>query len=122
MPIPSRPLEEIGKLANDFLAGQIFTDRQIPPECGLDLGDVFMPLMFLDEKQHEELKADSPGMLFEYMNEAGPRSVNGCPVFMSVQYLSKEDFMKFRDIVKALQAAKDKVLASYAKSGDSTPS
>jgi hypothetical protein len=38
------------------------------------------------------------GMLFEDNSKAGPRSINGYPMFMSCKILSKEDAKKFLDL------------------------
>ena len=38
------------------------------------------------------------GMLYEYNDKAGPQSINGYPIFMSMRILSKEDTIKFIDM------------------------
>lgn len=35
------------------------------------------------------------GMVYEYYDKAGPRSINGYPIFMSMHILSKEDTKRF---------------------------
>ena len=108
--IPKHTPEEIKQLAIDFRAGKIFSDRHLQnPE---DVSMVFMVLMFLDEAAIDELKANPPAMIYEYLSEAGPRSVNGYPCFMSHKYLSKEDFEAMRDTVKKLEEAEKAVLAA----------
>lgn len=97
--------EEIKDLANDIYKGLVFTDRHIQrPE---DLSRVFMPLIFLKEKDIEDLKKNPPGMTYEYMSEAGPRSINGMPMFWSVRMISQEDakkvLEKYAKIVEAVK-------------------
>ncbi len=99
--------EEIKELANDIYKGNVFTDRHIQkPE---DLSTVFMPLIFLEEKDIDDLKKNPPGMVYEYMTEAGPRMINGMPTFWSVRMISQEDtkkvLEKYTKIVDAVNNA-----------------
>lgn len=93
--------EEIKDLANDIYKGFVFTDRHL--QSPDDLSRVFIPLIFLKEKDIEDLKKNPPGMIYEYMSEAGPRSINGMPMFLSVRMISQEDtkkvFEKYTKIV-----------------------
>ncbi len=99
--------EEIKELANDIYKGLVFTDRQLNnPD---DLCRVFMPLIFLKEKDIEDLKKNPPGMIYEYMGEASPRCINGMPMFLSVRMISQEDtkkvLEKYSKIVEAVNSA-----------------
>jgi hypothetical protein len=99
--------EEIKKLANDIYQGLVFTNRHIQnPD---DLSRVFMSLNFLDEEQIKKFNADMPGMIYEYMENAGPRSINGMPMFMSFRVLNREDAKKVHEkyiqIKKAVENA-----------------
>jgi hypothetical protein len=60
--------EEIKKLAKDIYTGLVFTDRHI--------------------------QVASPGMIYEYMDKAGPMSINGMPMFCSFRFISQEDAKK----------------------------
>ncbi len=84
--------EEVKKLADDMYRGLVFTDRHIQnPD---DISRVFMPLALLKQEQIEELKVDSPGLIYEYMDKAGHMSINGMPMFWSFRFLSQEDAKK----------------------------
>lgn len=98
--------EEIKKLANDIYVGNVFTDRHIKnPE---DVSRVFMPLVFLDEKQAKELEKKAPGMIYEYMSEASPMMINGMPAFATLRMLSREDAKKVIDKYnKIVETVKD---------------
>lgn len=99
--------EEIKKLADDIYKGLVFTDRHIQnPD---DISRVFMPLVLLKEEQIEELKAESPGMIYEYMDKAGPMSINGMPMFCSFRFLSQEDAKKVNDKYLQIKKAIEKV-------------
>lgn len=81
--------EEAKKIAEDIYKGLIFTDRHLQnPE---ELKSVFMVLMFMKDEDINKLKDNPPGLIYEYMDKASPRGINGNPVFMSMQLLSKED-------------------------------
>lgn len=95
--------KEIADLANDMYRGLIFTDRHIQrPE---DVPSVFMPLIFLKEKDIEKLKANPPGMIYEYFDKAGPRSINGMPMFMSFRVINIEDTAKVMERYKKIKQA-----------------
>lgn len=84
--------KEIADLANDMYRGMIFTDRHVQrPE---DVPSVFMPLIFMRKEFIEKLKANPPGMIYEYFSEAGPRSINGMPIFWSFRMINIEDTKK----------------------------
>jgi len=40
------------------------------------------------------------GILYEYMSQAGPRSINGCPMFFSVRYMHREDWCRARGAIQ----------------------
>ena len=84
--------EEIKKLADDIYKGLIYTDSHIQNPS--DVPRVFMPLLLLQKEHIEEFEANPPGMIYEYMDKAGPMSVNGMPMFLSVRFLNKEDAKK----------------------------
>lgn len=95
--------KEIADLANDMYRGVIFTDRHVQrPE---DVPSVFMPLIFMKEKDIEKLKANPPGMIYEYLNEAGPRSINGMPMFWSFRMINIEDTAKVMERYKKIKQA-----------------
>ena len=85
----NRTEEELKQITVDLFHGKIFTDRHCRrPQ---DVMMVFMPLGLMEPKAFRKLQKDSPGMIFEYLDKASPRSVNGMPGFFSCQMLSQED-------------------------------
>jgi len=99
---PPEPLPD-DKLREFVLAlcdNRIFTSAHLRQHEIQMTSMVFMPLalgMFRDhtEKEMDALKA-SIGVFYEYYTEAGPRSVNGLPMFMSVRMLCKSDWERAR--------------------------
>jgi hypothetical protein len=82
--------EELRQFVIDFLAGRIFTSAQIPPAERIEL--VFMPLVFgaLVEWPREDV--EQIGILYEYLDKAAPRSVNGMPSFFSFRMMHVDDW------------------------------
>lgn len=99
--------EELKALAFDIFQGKVFTDRHLADVR--DISVVFMPLSFLSEAQIEQLKADDPGLIYEYMEKAGPRAINDMPCFFSMNLLSQDDAKKVMEMCKELTAMKDQV-------------
>ena len=101
-----RSEEDMRKIASDLHAGIIFSDRHLSPlEFERDMGLIFMPIMFWDKAMKDKVLADPPGMVFEYLSKASPRSVNGKPTFFSCHLVSQKDtkriFEYLEDIVEA---------------------
>ena len=102
--------EEIKLLAIGLLAGAVYTDRQVPN--GDDIPAVFMPLVFLSPELKEEMKAlmwenEHPhdGIIYEWMDAAGPMSVNGQPIFMSMKILASQDMPRMLEAIDRIDSA-----------------
>lgn len=99
--------EELNQIARDLAGNRIFTSRHLS-EPNL-LGSVFLPLGLgaLKDASEDELK--NIGMVYEYLDKAGPRSINGYPMFFSCHLLSVADsdkvISKYEAICKATDAA-----------------
>ena len=87
--------EDIKKLAEDIYKGLIFTDRHINNPG--DVSRVFMPLALLKKEEIEEFNAKPPGMIYEYIDKAGPMALNGMPTFFSFRFLNQEDAKKVNE-------------------------
>ena len=106
--------DEIKKLAVDLKAGIVFTDRHIPEFDPRGLLVVFLPLSFLAEEQRGEwvknIEEERLGLVYEYLDKAGPRSVNGMPQFFSMRMIDTETATKVFAIYDKLVDAEDQVL------------
>jgi len=108
---PSKPREpmtdkEVADFAKAIYRNEIFTSWMIRKGDEGLLHMIFMPLIFLDEVQQKELVADKVAHFWAKMSEAGPRSVNGYPIFMSLgsltQYDSERIIAKYNEIRELL--------------------
>jgi hypothetical protein len=99
--------EELKQIAADLHAGKIFTDRHLRDLSELQM--VFMVLAFMDEAAIKDMEARKVNMIFEYLDKAGPRSVNGMPTFFSCQTATEEEVAKIHAYWKAIKEAVDSV-------------
>lgn len=84
--IPSMSPEKLKEFVMGVVDGRIFTDRHV--RHPKDMTQVFMALNFMDPKA---LRVDDIGVIWEWMSEAGPRSINGMPMFMSFRMMNRSD-------------------------------
>lgn len=84
--------EEIKELAKAIWAGQVFTSMHLKnPE---DTSRVFMILGLMSGEQIKSLQDERISFVYEYLDEAGPRSINGLPMFLSAKYLNVDDHQR----------------------------
>lgn len=103
--------EELKGVAKDLWAGRIFSDRHINSlkDNPSVLGMVFMPMIFMDNKSRKKLADLKVNFIYEYMNKASPRAVNGMPIFFSCRILTESEtkkmfeyYEKFKQIADTL--------------------
>lgn len=82
--------DELKKFIREFLSGAIYTSAQVTEMNILTM--VFMPLALGALSQWEEEEVEKIGILWEYLDQAGPRAVNGCPIFFSMYMMHREDW------------------------------
>lgn len=104
--------DELKQLAIDIKESKVFTDRHIDPkeDPGI-LASIFLPIALgafagIAQEQFQEI-----GLIYGYIQQAGPRSVNGYPVFFNMQMLSNADAAKVDEYVGKLIAAQKAALS-----------
>ena len=98
--------EKLKQIAVDLFDGKIFCDRHIPEGEQYMLASIFMPIALSGLPDISDEKIRDMAFLFEYNSQAMPRSINGYPIFGSVQYLNKkeaEQMFKFYEEYKTLK-------------------
>lgn len=102
-PIPRLDDDEIKKVARGIVEGHVFTATMCPPDM---LSMVFMPLGL---GGLSEFELDNVGNVYEWLDKAGERGINGFPMFMSCRLACQDDWDAIVDraekIEKALQEA-----------------
>jgi len=99
-----RPDAELRQLALDILDGRVFTSQQIGQYERVEMIlMIFMPLLLMDEHAAKQMAARGPGLIYEHMSKALPRTINGYPTFFSFHVLSKPDTVKITSYIKELE-------------------
>lgn len=100
--------EELKQIAKDIVDRKVFTDRDLrnPALEGDMLGMIFMPVLLMPNPG--AFVADA-GLLFEYWDQAGPRSINGYPIFFSVRKIIKKDMPALEHYVKTYWEMKKEI-------------
>lgn len=88
--IKSLPKEELDVIAMDMATDKIFSNFHIRKEDMDLLPSIFM-LLFLGAFEGFDEDNEFPTMIYEYLSEAGPRAINGYPIFFSMKCLGLED-------------------------------
>lgn len=86
------PYSELKQIAVDLAEGHIFSNIHLGEHNKHMLQSVFMVMIFLDEKARKDMEEKDIVFVYEYISKAGPTSINGLPVFMSMRMMGKEDF------------------------------
>ena len=85
--------EQVKEVAQGLLNNKYFISSMIAAGEGTDfLGCVFMPLGLMKIEQLEKLMEEGACIFYEEWSKAGPRSVNGYPIFFTMRYMSEEDY------------------------------
>ena len=107
--IPSLSEQELSQLAKDIAMNLVFTSNHIRGyDVSSTIGMVFMPVLFGAFSDMTEEARKDIGMLYEYYDKAGPRAVNGYPIFWSFRILNAKDrkvvWEKYDKIQEALKS------------------
>jgi hypothetical protein len=111
--------QELRLLAADIYEGRVFTDRQV--EDSSDLPMVFMPIALgaFAEMTEEEFK--QIGLIYEYLDKAGPRAINGLPSFFSLRVLDIQYMPKLQQYLDAYKAIKEGFFGSPTENPQDVP-
>ena len=104
--LPRMSDDALRKLILDFVDGRIFTSVHIPSnQMQSMLSMVFMPLALgALHKVHPDSLANI-GLIYEYLDQAAPRSINGMPIFFSCRMVHKDDWQR---AIPAIQAEEER--------------
>ncbi len=80
---------QLKQIAIDIIEGRIFSHWNIErPE---DVRHVFMPISLGAFAKCTDEEYNNVGLVFEYLDKAGPRTINGMPNFFSMQIVNVKD-------------------------------
>lgn len=83
-------------------AGRAFTSAHLQEH---EVTWVFLPLMLMGQENLDWLAAQEPYVLYEYVDQALPRTVNGLPQFISFRWLKRDEWNIVLGYIKVLEAA-----------------
>lgn len=95
--------EELKQIALDMLHGKIFTDRHCK-----DLNELrssFLILALMDPETMKKMEEDKINFVYEYYDQAGPRSANGRPIFLSCRCLDETESKRMLEFYEKMKAA-----------------
>lgn len=118
-PYQSKSDEFLKDLALRWVTNQIFTSDQVGDRVEMQM--VFMPLVFMNEDHLNWMRENKITLLYEEVRKAGPRGINGMPMFMSMQMLNEEDHKKFYDLSRKMDQALDNVEPEGTNEEDPEP-
>jgi len=101
-----RTNEQLKQIALDIHKNLIFSTGHMEAHELQHVGTVFMPLAL---GATEKRSPESIGMIFEYYSKAGPRSINGMPIFMSCQFVHKDDMKVLEGYIAEFRKAEEAV-------------
>jgi hypothetical protein len=106
-----RPLSEpdLKELALAVLNGNVFGSWMLPEHDVNLLPSIFMVMVFLDDIKRKEMKRDGVVHVYEFMDKAGPRSINGYPIFMSARFLNADDAKRLQAKITQVKEALDAI-------------
>jgi hypothetical protein len=97
--IESMSEDDLRKFVDGAVSGRLFTSAQVAD--GRLMQSVFMPIFFGVFADWTEEEVKEVGVIWEWMDQAGPRSINGMPMFMSMRLMNKEDWKRALDAIQA---------------------
>lgn len=104
--IPRMPLADIQRLAKAMISNEVFStwnmhlDYSNPEQAANEISAVFMVLMFGAFEQVPKDRLSDIGLIYEYINQAHPISVNGYPSFFSCRLLHSDDLPYLKEAIK----------------------
>jgi hypothetical protein len=105
----SPPDDILRQIGIDLFKHLIFTSEHIHKDHVKDVTMVFMPVLAMAREHVVQMIAINP-VLFEYIDKALPRSVNGYPCFTSMRVVSADDWnTKVMPVYRAMIEAEAKV-------------
>ena len=75
---------------------------------------IFMPIALMKNKDLNKIikTIGKRGFLYEYYDQAAPRSLNGYPMFFSCQIVGDKDSKRVLEVVKLLENTEKKVIGT----------
>lgn len=106
---PEKSPEELLKLAHEFLANKHWTSEWHCKSLE-DVKITFLIVGLLPKEALDYYERNDIAFFFEDFQKAGPRCVNGMPMFLSCQILNQNEFNQVRDFMKKIKEKDQTIL------------
>jgi len=93
--------EYLYDLAQKVIGGQVFTSLQVQ-EPSL-IGSIFMPIVLSGKDDLNWMLENKIAMFYSDMADAGPRSINGYPMFFKMGFINADEMKIFLEMYKDIQ-------------------
>ena len=112
--VPDLSTDDLRKFVADYRANQVFIFQHIKEGAKTLVGSIFMPLG-LGGASHIDF--NDVGTIYAYYKDAGPRAINGYPIFFSCAFMNCADWDKARAAIIDLEEIEEKTLEKLVPSG-----
>ena len=110
--------KNLKQLAIDISENKVFGTFNIrEDDIEINMPMVFIPIALMNQKQKQKIIDEETVHIYEHMDKAGYRSVNGMPCFLSMNCINKEDWIK---VVKYIKEYEVKVKSFLNKEENKT--
>lgn len=97
--LPPMSNDELRKFVDDFVSGRLFSSAHLKANEMKDVGLIFLPVAMGALSKYNPDSLDSIGLIFEYLDQALPRGINGRPMFTSCRFMGKPDWERARQAI-----------------------
>lgn len=105
---PVMSTADMKTLAKDIATGKVFMDIFLKEQEVGKIGHlIFMPMMFMDWSDWTDEDKAQFGAVYEYFDKAGPRSINGYPIFFSCRFIHRDDLRVVWRMAQKIQKTLD---------------
>lgn len=105
--------EELRQLALDIVEGKVFGSWMVPNDEGMTAFRIIT--MFLGPDDYARMRERKVVGLFEYLDKAGPLSVNGLPSFMSMQLIYQVEVDRLNTYIEQLRVMRAQFFGAEPK-------
>jgi len=102
--------QELKQLAIDVYDGKVWTDRQCN-ENNIDRVFFILTFMDRDDPLFDKMKSGEVVLLYEYLDKQNTMGDPSFPTFMSMQWLCKEEYVKFCGFHEQYKALKKEFIS-----------
>lgn len=97
-------------LAVDIVEGRVFGTWSIREDNINIIPLIFMPLALANKDILEGMEKDNITQIYEYMDKAGPRGINGFPTFFSMHMINEDDWKEVRAMCEKYKKQKNEFI------------